>query len=142
MRFMSSRRPAERGLLALHDDGTLQVQPSDELRDEMARLEEVALERAHTYGTRLGVGLIALGALAAGLGWAAGRVFGRLGLSLSQPRPLDAVTLTRDGGGGVRLTLRGASRWQVVQMAWNGDEVLAPEADKFIETLEEMQRRP
>ncbi len=52
MRFVSLTKPKERGMLVLHDDGTFQVVPSEELRDEMARLEEVALHRAHLFGTR------------------------------------------------------------------------------------------
>ena len=45
MRFMSSQKPSERGMLLLRDDGTIQVQPTEELRDEMARLLGVAADR-------------------------------------------------------------------------------------------------
>lgn len=139
MRFLSLGDPAERGVLLLREDGTLQVRPSEALRDEMARLEEVALDRARTYGTRLGVALSLAGALALGAGWLAGRVFGKMGFHLSRPRPVGEVSLARDAGGVVRLTLRGANRFQVIQMAWNADEVLQAEADDFVAKFAQMK---
>jgi len=142
MRFMSSTKPSERGILLLHDDGTIQIHPSDELRGEMARLEEVALDRAHLFGTRLGISLIVVGALAVGIGWAVGRIFGKLGYTLSSPRSVNDVFLKRDDGGGVHLTLRGANRLQVIQMGWNGDEVLQAEADNFAAKFDEMRQKP
>ena len=142
MRFMSNQKPCERGMLLLHDDGTLQVQPTEELRDEMARLEEVALDRARTFGTRLGVGLLVVGALAVGAGWIVGRVFGKLGYTLSAPRPVDAVSLTHDEGGSVHLTLRGANRFQVIRMGWNPDEVLQGEAENFVAKFDAMRQKP
>lgn len=139
MRFRSQRDPAERGLLLLHDDGTFQVQPSEALRDEMARLEEVALDRAQTYGTRLGIGLLLAGTLAVGAGWLAGRVFGKIGSHLGRRRPVGEVSLTRDAGGVLRLSLPGANRWQRIQMAWNADEVLQAEADDLLAKFVEMK---
>lgn len=139
---MSQQKPSERGMLLLHDDGTIQVQPTEELRDEMARLEEVALDRARTFGTRLGVSLIVLGAAAVGAGWVFGRIFGKLGYTLSTPRPVDAVMLTHDEGGAVHLTLRGANRLQVIRMGWNPDEVLQGEAENFAAKFNEMRRKP
>ncbi len=141
MRFMSNQKPSERGMLLLHDDGTIQVQPTEELRDEMARLEEVALDRARTFGTRLGVGLLVVGALAVGAGWVVGRIFGKLGYTLSAPRPVDAVRLTHDDGS-VHLTLRGANRWQVIHMGWNPDEVLQGEAADFVAKFDALRRKP
>ena len=141
MRFVSLTRPKERGMLVLHDDGTLQVVPSDELRDEMSRLEEVALHRAQLFGTGLGLTLVALGLLAVGAGWLFGRVFGRLGYTVSRPRPVDAVALSRTEIGGVRLTMRGANRLQIIQMAWKTDEVLQAEADAFLAKYEEVKNR-
>lgn len=140
LRFKSLQNPKESGKLLLHDDGTLQVQPSEALRDEMARLEEAALARAHTYGTRLGIGLLLLGGLAVCAGWVAGRIFGKLGYTLSVPRDVADVILTRDDGGGVHLTLRGASRLQKIQMNWNGDEILRDEADQFVAKFNEMRQ--
>ena len=141
MRFVSLTKPSERGMLVLNDDGTIQVAPSEELREEMARLEEVALNRAHLFGTRLGIGLILAGTLAVGAGWVVGRIFGKLGHTLSAPRPVGEAILTRDGGGGVHLTLRGANRLQVVQMGWNGDEVLQGEADNFVAKFNELRQK-
>lgn len=142
MRFMSQTKPSERGMLLLHDDGTIQVQPTEELRDEMARLEEAALDRSRLFGTRLGVSLLVLGALAVGGGWIVGRIFGKLGHILSAPRPVDAVRLTHEEGGAVHLTLRGANRLQVIHMGWNPDEVLQGEAENFVAKFNEMRRKP
>lgn len=142
LRFKSLSKPKESGKLLLLDDGTIQVQPSEALRDEMARLEEVALSRAYVFGTRLGIGLIIAGGLAVGIGWLVGRIFGKLGYTLSAPRPLSEVTLTRDEGGGVHLILHGANRLQKIQMNWNGDEVLREEADQFVAKFNELRQAP
>ena len=140
MRFVSLLKPKERGMMVLHDDGTFQIVPSEELRDEMSRREEVALHRAKLFGTNLGLGLVTLGLLAVGMGWLVGRIFGKLGYSLGKPRPVDEVLLTRTPSGGVALTLRGANRLQMVQMAWNTDEVLQAEADNFLSKFEAMKK--
>ena len=142
MRFKSLRKPRESGKLILHEDGTIQVQPSEALRDEMARLEEVALNRAHIFGTRIGIALLLAGGLAVSVGWLVGRIFGKLGFILSKPRPVGEVLLTRDDGGGVHLTLRGANRLQVIQMGWNGDELLQDEADQFVAKFNELRQTP
>ena len=139
MRFVSLTKPKERGMLVLHDDGTLQVVPSDEMRDELSRLEEVALHRTKLFGLGLGLSLIGLGMLAVGVGWLAGRIFGRLGYTVSRPRPVDAVTLTRTESGGVHLRMRGANRLQIIQMAWNTDEVLPAEAEALLAKFDEAQ---
>ena len=139
MRFVSLTKPKERGMMVLHDDGTFQIVPSEELRDEMSRLEEEALHRAKLFGTGLGLTLIGIGTLAVGAGWLVGRVFGKLGYTLGKPRPVDTVSLTRTESGGVKLALSGANRLQMVQMAWNTDEVLQAEADNFMEKFEAMR---
>ncbi len=138
MRFASASRPEAHGLLILHDDGTLQVVPSDAMRDGLSDLEEDALRRAHLFGTSLGLGLITLGLVAIGAGWAYGRIFGRLGYTLSRPRPVDAVSLSR-AGGGVRLTMRGTSRLHIIQLAWNADEVQPAEAEAFLAKCAEVR---
>ncbi len=40
----------------------------------------------------------------------------------------------------MHLTLRGANRLQVVQMGWNGDEVLQGEADNFVAKFNELRQ--
>lgn len=142
LRFKSIQKPKEHGALVLSEDGHFRVEPSRDFRDEMARLEETALRRAYAYGTRTGIVLLAVGALALGLGWFVGRVFGKLGSSLGMPRPIEEVQITRDGGGGVHVTLRGMeNRLQLIQMGWNGDEVRQAEADAFLEAFQAMQKR-
>lgn len=142
MRFRSVSAPDQYGIMALSDDGTFRIVPSDEFRDEMARLEEVALRRSKTFGLQAGVALLILGTVAVGVGWLVGRVFGKIGSSLSRPRPVQDVSLTWDQGGAVRVTLRGPeSRLQTVQMAWNPDEFLQPEAEVFFDKFTEMKRQ-
>ena len=141
MRFKNTTSPDEHGALVLSDDGTLRVEPSDEFRDAMARLEETALHRSRTYSLGIGGVLISLGALAIGLGWAAGRIFGKMGATLSEPRPVGDVEIGRDDGGGVHIQLKGLeSRLQTVRMSWNGDEVLPCEADAFVEKFNELKQ--
>ncbi|MBV9852478.1 MAG: hypothetical protein JO250_22665 [Armatimonadetes bacterium] len=140
LRFKSIKRPKEHGALVLSDDGTFRIEPSREFREEMARLEEEALERSQAWGTRLGLGLMALGGLALALGWYAGRTFGQLGNSLSAPRSIRDVEVTRDDNGNLHVRMPGAeSHFQKIQMGWHADEYLAPEADKFLQTFEEMR---
>ena len=134
--------PEAQGRLVLHDDGTLQVVPSEAMRDDLSRLEEAALRRAHLFGTSLGLGLAALGLLAIGAGWAYGRIFGRLGYTLSRPRPVDAVSLTRTESGGVRLTMRGTSRLHVIRLVWSADEVPPAEVEEFLAKYEEVRTTP
>ena len=138
MRFASRTNPAEHGALVLHDDGTLQVVPSEAMRDGLSDLEEAALRRAHVYGTSLGIGLAALGFLAIGAGWAYGRIFGRLGYTLSRPRPMDAVSLSR-ADGGIHLRMRGTSRLHIIQLAWSADEVSG--ADAFLANYDEVREQ-
>ena len=131
--------PETQGTLVLHDDGTLQVVPSEAMRDDLSRQEEAALRRAHLLGTSLGLGLAALGLLAIGAGWAYGRIFGRLGYTLSRPRPVHAVSLTRTESGDVHLTMRGTSRLHMIRLAWNADEVPPVEAEAFLAKLQEVK---
>ena len=140
LRFRSILNPNEYGVMALSDDGTFRIVPSDDLRDEMAKREEEALKRSQKWGLGTGVVFLTLGALFVGLGWFLGRVFGKIGSSLSSPRPVQDVKITRDEGGGIHLFLHGLeNRFQSIQMGWNGDEVLIEEADAFVKKLEEMQ---
>ena len=140
LRFKSIKKPKEHGALILSDDGTVRIEPSPEFRDEMARLEEEALDRSQSYGTRLGLGLIALGTLAIALGWYAGRVFGKLGYSLSRPRAVKDVEIARDDYGNLHVRMHGAeNRWQKIVMGWHADEYLELEADKFLRAFGEMR---
>jgi hypothetical protein len=142
MRFKSATKPNEHGQLALHEDGTFQIKPSPDLREEMARLEEAALTRSKAMTFGLGGTLIAAGLLAVAAGWYFGRKFGKIGTTLSTPRPVDEVDIVRDDAGGVHVRLPGIeSKFQSIQMGWNGDEVLDEEASTFIAKFEEMKRQ-
>ena len=140
MPFASGTNPEEHGMVVLHDDGTVQIVPSEAMRDDLSRQEEAALHRAHVFGTGLGLGLIAAGTLAVGLGWLYARIFGKLGYTLTRPRPADAVTLTRTSSGGVRLTLRGASRLHLLRLQWDASEV--SNADAFLAQCEAVRMPP
>lgn len=140
MRFKSVSSPKEHGALILNEDGTFQISPSEPLRDKMAELEEAALQRSQRLGIGLGSGLLVLGLSLIGLGWAFGRVFGKIAFTLSRPRPIGDVELVRNASGGVDLQLKGVeSKFQTIQMSWNGDEVLSPEVDKFLEKFHEIR---
>jgi hypothetical protein len=140
MRFKSATKPKEHGQLAIHEDGTFQIKPSSDLRDEMARLEEEALNRSKTLGYGVGLSLVGLGLAVIGAGWYLGRKFGKLGTTLSTPRPIEQVDIERDPSGGVHVRLRGIeSKMQTIQMGWNVDEVLEEEAQEFLAKFEEMK---
>lgn len=142
MRFKSATKPKEHGQLAIHDDGTFQIKPSPDLRDEMARLEEDAIDRSKSIGYGLGFTLVGLGVAVIAAGWYLGRTFGKLGTTLSTPRPLGDVDVERDDAGGVHVRLRGIeSKLQTIQMGWNGDEILEDEAQEFIDKFQEMKRQ-
>jgi len=142
MRFKSVTKPNEHGQLALNEDGTFQIKPSPDLREEMARLEEQALQKSTLIGYGLGGALIAAGALVVAAGWYMGRKFGKLGTSLSTPRPVDEVDVVRDESGGVHVRLSGIeSKFQTIQMGWNIDEILDEEAAQFVSKFDEMKRQ-
>lgn len=139
LRFQSIQNPSESGTLFLSDDGTFRVEPSPAFRDAIADLETAALARSHAYGIRLGLAFVLLGALLMILGWWTGRRGGALGETFSQPRPVEDVTLTRDGGG-VQIQLHGAGTGLgKTQLAWHSNEVLQAEADEFAAKLKDMK---
>lgn len=139
LRFQNITAPAESGTLFLSDDGTFRVEPSPAFRDAIADLETAALARSHAYGVRLGLIFAVLGAVLVFLGWWTGRRGGALGETFSQPRPVEDVTLTRDGGG-IQIHLRGAGTGLgKTQLAWHSDEVLQAEADAFAAKLKDMK---
>jgi hypothetical protein len=140
MRFKSMARPKEHGALVLNEDGTFQVKPSPELREELSRLEERAIRRSQVFGTGLGVALVAAGAVAIAAGWVVGRLFGSLGSTVSMPRKLRDVEVDRDEGGCVTLRMRSVEcSLKTVALRWNADEVLGEEADAFVAKLQELK---
>lgn len=137
MPFASRVNPTEHGTVVLHDDGTVQIVPSEAMRDDFSRQEEAALHRARLFGTGLGLGLVAAGTLAVGFGWLYARLFGKLGYILTRPHPADAVSLARTSNGGVHLTLRGASRLHLLRLHWEENEVSG--AGAFLAQCESMR---
>jgi len=140
MHFKSVSKPEENGVLVINDDGTFQVKPSDVFREAIARLEEVAIKRSETFGTRLGLGLIAAGAVFVALGWIAGRIFGSMGSTLSRPRSIGDVEIDHNENGGFAVRMRGIeSRLQTIVLSWNADEVVQAEATEFTEKFRDLQ---
>jgi len=140
MRFESARQPAQKGEIVLRSDGTLQVEPSDEFAEELARLEDVAVQKSRTLGVGVGAALIALGALVAAAGWAAGRIAGRLRETIGAPRSVDKVKMFVDPEGGVHLLLRGRGPQQV-SLTWAPGETDAGEAAAFINAYRELKEK-
>jgi len=140
LRFKSMQSPKEHGALLLNDDGTVEIVASEALRDEMARREEVAIKRSKTLSSWIGFSLIGFGALVLGIGWWAGRAFGRLGQNLSNPRPLDEVKIDRDDNGVVTVQFAGVpGQPQTVEMCWNPDELRPDDVENFFSTLSELR---
>jgi hypothetical protein len=139
LRFKSMAEPKEHGALLLNDDGTLEIVASPALTDEMARREETAIKRSKWLGYGIGVPLIVAGLGAVALGWLAGRIFGKLGATLSAPRPISSVDIERTEGGGVHLRFPGIPGGpQMIEMAWNADELRPDDVERFFSTLEDL----
>lgn len=143
LRFKSMQSPKEHGALLINDDGTLEIVASEALRDEIARREEVAIKRSKTISSWVGFGLIGAGVVVLGLGWWAGRVFGKLGINLCKPRPLNEVDISRNQDGAVRVKFPGVPGLpQSVDMSWNPDELRPDDIDKFFTTLADLRGDP
>lgn len=129
MRFESAKNPEEKGQIVLGSDGTLRIEPSEEMSEKLARLEEEAVFRSRALGVGIGGALIAVGALIALTAWAAGRIAGRLRETIAEPKPVDKVRMFSDPEGGVHLLVQGAGP-QRVTLYWapgetDGNEVAA-----------------
>jgi hypothetical protein len=128
--FGHEDQPEEQGVLVLSDDGTVRVEPSDSLRDTLAAQEERALAQAERYGTRLGLGLIGLGFVAVGLGWYAGRFYGKYAWRRTAPRSVKSVEITQEQAQ-MRVRL-GSVVWDI----WNYDTA---DAEIFVAALKELK---
>ena len=133
MEFKSGARPAERGALVITDDGFLQVQPSAEFIDELARLESEALETSRKIGGVVSWLLIGSGLLVAAIAWMAGRIGGELRETLTKPHPLEDVAMAKDEYGGVHVEVPGSGP-QKISIHWEAGETDAEESAKFIST--------
>jgi hypothetical protein len=131
MRFESGKNPAEKGELVLASDGTLRVEPSEELTEQLARLEEEAVDRSRGMSLVVGGAIVVIGALIALAGWAAGRVAGRLRETIAEPKPLEKVRIFADPEGGVHLLLPGTGM-QKIAMNWAPGETDANETAAFL----------
>jgi hypothetical protein len=128
--FGQEAQPETQGTLVLCDDGTVRVEPSDALRDALAAVEEHRLVQADTYGTRLGLGLIGLGLMAIGLGWYAGRFYGKYAWRRTTARSVKVVEMTQE---------QGQMRVQLGNTIWDIGNYQRDEAEKFLQVFQYMK---
>jgi len=131
MRFGSAKNPSEKGEIVLSPEGTIRIEPSEEFVAELARIEEVVVDRSRTFGTLIGAALIGIGALFALTGWAIGRFAGKLRQMITQPQPVKNVKLYADPEGGFHLFLRGRGP-QNITLDWAPGETDAAEVAAFL----------
>jgi hypothetical protein len=131
MHFISGRNPKESGTIIITDDGFVQIEPSAEFVDELARLEEEAVKRSRRIGM-IGTGIFfGIGAIIALIAWLMGRVGGEIRHSLSRPRPVDDVAVDTNDIGGIRVVLPGDGP-QTVTLEWEKGEIDECEAAHFV----------
>lgn len=138
MRFVSAKRPEEKGELVLTSEKTLRIEPSDEMIDELAHLEEQSVYRSRALGLGVGGALIAVGALFALAGWVAGRIGGRLRETISEPKPVEKVRMFADPEGGVHLLVPGNGP-QTVTLYWAPGETDANEVAAFMASYRKLK---
>ncbi len=129
--FRSNTNAQERGSVVLTADGLVEVRPSEEFLDALARREEQAVEKSRKIGIRTGLVLMIVGFLCAAAGWLAGRIGGKLRLRVTKPQLPQDVVLFGDITGGFHLTLPGP--WgQTIELNWGPGEVNPREVGAFI----------
>jgi hypothetical protein len=141
MYFRSSKNPRERGALVLNDEGKIQVQPTDEFLDELARLEEEACAKSRFIAGRLGGGIILVGLLVAAAGWLVGRIGGKLRIRVTTPRSVDEVTMFADVTGGFHLSLPD-KYGQKIDLNWAQGEINPREAGEFLKAARKYRAKP
>ena len=139
MRFQSARNPDETGALALSQEGTVRIDPSDAMIEKIALLEQDAVECSARYSSIASVTLITLGLVAAGIGWAAGRLGGRLRERLAAPRPVGETKLTFSPERGVRLQYKDGPMGTAT-FEWAPGEYNLDEAEAFVEVYDQFKR--
>ena len=120
------------GTLVLSDDGTVRVEPGEDLRDALAAPEERALATAQA-GTYLGLGLLALGLAAVAAGWYAGRVGGKHAWRQIAARSVHNVEIGESGEGQLRARLG--------KVVWDITDCEDADAAAFLGALKGMKDR-
>ncbi len=141
MYFKSSKRPRERGALALTEAGTIEVRPSEEFLDELARLEEEACARSRFIAGRIGGGVMLFGLVVAAAGWLVGRIGGKLRARVTKPHPVDEVAMFADVTGGFHLSIPDKFG-QTIDLNWGQGEINPREAGEFLKACRKYRKKP
>lgn len=141
MYFRSNKKPGERGAIALTELGTIEVRPSDDFMDELARLEEEACTKSRMISAKVGGGILATGVLVIIIGWVIGRIGGKLRHRITQPRAVDEVTMFADVTGGFHIALPDRLG-QKIELNWGQGEINPREAGEFLKACRKFRKKP
>jgi len=140
MYFRSNKKPRERGAIVLTESGTIEVRPTEEFLDELARLEEEACQRSRTISAKVGGSILALGFIVVALGWLVGRIGGKLRYRVTSPRHVDEVTMFADVTGGFHLSLPDKFG-QTIDLNWGQGEINSREAGEFLKAARKYRKK-
>jgi hypothetical protein len=141
MYFRSNKKPRERGALVLSENGHIEVRPTEEFLDELARLEEEACAKSRLISGKIGGSIVAVGFLVMALGWLVGRIGGKLRHRVTHPRPVDDVTMFADVTGGFHLSLPDKFG-QKIDLNWGQGEINSREAGEFLKAARKFRQKP
>jgi hypothetical protein len=139
MRFQSAQHPDESGIIALSSDGTMRIEPSNGMIEAVAALEQEAVEKSARVSSITAITLIGLGLAAAAIGWAAGRIGGRLRDRLVTPRSVDAAEVTYQRDRGFHLRFK-QGPLQSTSLTWAPGEYDVDEAERFVDVYTQIRR--
>jgi hypothetical protein len=137
MRFQSAKRPDETGIIKITDEGTIQVEPSEQMLETIARMEQDAVEVTGRNSIVVAGVLIGVGLMIAAIGWAAGRHGGRLRERIGDARLIEDAKLSYDAKHGVEIRFDDdiLSR---ASLSWAPGEYNADEAEKLFDTYKSL----
>jgi hypothetical protein len=141
MYFRSNKKPRERGALVLTETGKVEVRPSEEFLDELARLEAEACERSRLITGKIGGSILALGFIVVAMGYLVGRIGGKLRHRVTAARSVDEVTMFGDVTGGFHLSLPDKFG-QSIKLNWGQGEINPREAGEFLKAARKFRKKP
>jgi hypothetical protein len=141
MYFRSNKRPRERGAVVLTEAGRIEVRPTDEFLDELARLEEEACDKSRFIAAKVGGGILLFGLLVTAAGWLVGRIGGKLRARVTAPREVDEVSMFADVTGGFHLSLPDKFG-QTIDLNWGQGEINPREAGEFLKACRKHRKKP
>jgi hypothetical protein len=137
MQFQSAKSPDEKGTVRLHDDGTIQVDPSEPMLETIAKLEHDAVKSAWRRSSSTAGIFILIGLIIAAIGWIAGRKGGKLREYITDKRSLGETELKYDSHKGVELKFTG-DVWSRTSLYWAPGEYNSDEAEKLYDTYKSL----